>query len=98
MAEVVALLVRKYFKILQTVRGNNSDPLSRSSDVGASGNLYANSVIGTFTADGNSQDIWISGAVDAGISAYVLTSTVPEPSSAMLVLMGCLGLAARRRV
>ena len=54
--------------------GNNSDPLSRSSDLSASGTPRANSVIGTFTADSSSQDLWISGATDAGMSGYVISA------------------------
>ncbi|MEM7312776.1 MAG: hypothetical protein AAF497_06460, partial [Planctomycetota bacterium] len=48
--------------------GNNSAPLARSSDLTGSGIRRANSVIGTFTADSDSQTIFISGATDPTIS------------------------------
>jgi hypothetical protein len=77
--------------------GNISAPLIRSSDLTASGELRANSVIGTFTADATEQSVWIMGDTDPGMSAYVLTTPIPEPSTLVLLsLAAVVGLFWRR--
>ena len=77
--------------------GNISAPLARSSDLTASGERRANSVIGTFTADATEQGVWIMGDTDPGMSAYVLTTPVPEPSTLVLLsLAAVVGLLWRR--
>jgi hypothetical protein len=77
--------------------GNVSDPLARSSDLTGSGERRANSVIGTFTADATEQGVWIMGDTDPGMSAYVLTTPVPEPSTLVLLsLAAVVGLLWRR--
>ena len=56
------------------------------------------SVVGFFVADGVTQTITVNGSQDGGLSGYqVRNVTIPEPSSALLSLVGLLGLAARRR-
>lgn len=56
------------------------------------------SVVGFFVADGVTQTITVNGSQDGGLSGYqVRNVTIPEPSSALLSLVGLLGLTARRR-
>ena len=56
------------------------------------------SVVGYFTADDTFQTIFVNGSQDGGISGFqVRGETIPEPGSALLSLVGLLGLAARRR-
>ena len=56
------------------------------------------SVVGFFVADGLTQTINVNGSQDGGLSGYqVRNVTIPEPSSALLSLVGLLGLTARRR-
>jgi hypothetical protein len=74
--------------------GNNSGPLARGSNDLQDGTALVGSVIGTFTADADMQDFWISGATDPGLSAYIVT-TVPEPSSVAILALACIGFAVR---
>ncbi|MGC6465857.1 MAG: PEP-CTERM sorting domain-containing protein [Akkermansiaceae bacterium] len=56
------------------------------------------SVTGTFVADAITQTIVVNGSQDGGISGYqVRTSAIPEPGSAMLLLLGVAGAGLRRR-
>jgi hypothetical protein len=56
------------------------------------------SVVGYFTADAITQTITANGSQDGGLSGYqVRNVAIPEPGSALLSLVGLLGMAARRR-
>lgn len=91
--------------------GNNSEAIFRSSDLTTSGALRANSVIGTFTADSDTQSLWMASAgddtvdppisgADPGLSAIVVSqvSPIPEPSTVVLGLgLALSALAMRRR-
>jgi hypothetical protein len=89
--------------------GNNTDRVFRSSDLTMSGELRANSVIGWFTADAETQSFWAASGGDdtvdppipgndPGLSA-VIVSQVPEPSSvAIMLVIGVSSLALRRRM
>jgi hypothetical protein len=69
--------------------GNLSGPLQRG---------LANFVIGTFTADAATQNIFVAGDNDPGLSGLQLR-LVPEPASAALLALGAVaGLLRRRRV
>jgi hypothetical protein len=57
-------------------------------------------VVGTFVADGTGvQSVFVAGATDPGLSGLVLRDlgVIPEPSGAVLTLLGLAGLALRRR-
>jgi hypothetical protein len=56
------------------------------------------SVLGTFVADGATQNIMVGGAEDPGLSGYqVRNMSIPEPGTALLSFAGLLGMALRRR-
>ncbi|MBQ99291.1 MAG: hypothetical protein CMO60_00335 [Verrucomicrobiales bacterium] len=57
-------------------------------------------VVGNFVADSEFQQFFVAGAIDPGLSGLVvrdLGPAIPEPGSALLSLVGLLGLTARRR-
>jgi len=58
-------------------------------------------VVGTFVADAASQNFYVTGETDPGLSGLVIrdlgVTAVPEPSAAVLSLAGLLGLMVRRR-
>ena len=57
-------------------------------------------VVGNFVADSELQQFFVAGAIDPGLSGLIvrdLGPAIPEPGSALLSLVGLLGLTARRR-
>lgn len=60
---------------------------------------YTQYVIGTFTADGESQDISINGSSDGAVynALQLRDVTIPEPGSMALLALGGLLLTRRRR-
>ena len=59
-----------------------------------------NWVVGNFVADTELQQFFVAGATDPGLSGLIvrdLGPAIPEPGSALLSLVGLLGLTARRR-
>lgn len=70
-------------------QGNNSPSFTQ--------NTFT-SIIGTFTADATTQDLGLfaNPGSDPILEAYVLRA-IPEPTSAVLCLIGVAGLTARRR-
>lgn len=57
-------------------------------------------VVGNFVADTELQTFFVAGANDPGLSGLIvrdLGPAIPEPGSALLSLVGLLGLTARRR-
>ena len=57
-------------------------------------------VVGNFVADTELQTFFVAGATDPGLSGLIvrdLGPAIPEPGSALLSLVGLLGLTARRR-
>ena len=57
-------------------------------------------VVGNFVADSELQQFFVAGATDPGLSGLIvrdLGPAIPEPGSALLALVGLLGLTARRR-
>ena len=70
--------------------GNVSGPMARGG---------GDWVVGTFVAGAATESFFVSGAIDPGLSGLIVRDlgVVPEPSSALLSLVGLLGLTARRR-
>jgi hypothetical protein len=64
----------QFFQDTEDGSGNNSDLLAKATDLTASGTLRANSVIGTFTADADTQDLWINGEINPAMTAYVVSA------------------------
>ena len=59
-----------------------------------------NWVVGNFVADTELQQFFVAGETDPGLSGLIvrdLGPAIPEPGSALLSLVGLLGLTARRR-
>ncbi|MDB4726888.1 PEP-CTERM sorting domain-containing protein [bacterium] len=57
-------------------------------------------VVGNFVADNELQQFFVAGGIDPGLSGLIvrdLGPAIPEPGSALLSLVGLLGLTARRR-
>lgn len=56
-------------------------------------------VVGTFTATAATESFFVTGATDPGLSGLVLRdiTAVPEPSGALLALLGLAGFGMRRR-
>lgn len=79
--------------------GNSVNNLSAYQDVDGDGQFHVTSVLGTFTADGTSQalNVVLTNGRNPGISALLLTTAVPEPTTIGAAIMAAGVMALRRR-
>ena len=79
--------------------GNTVNLAGGDPAAGVQTSAYGQNAIGTFTADGTSQDLTMqaNGFGNVHFSAILVTEVIPEPSSPLLLGLGALALAVRRR-
>ncbi len=79
--------------------GNMASGLAGFLDLDNDGQMHVTSILGTFVADGTSQSVNVVLAADrnSGISGLILTTRVPEPTSALLLVLAAVCFAVRGR-